>query len=366
MIGTFNYNKLIKIATLLTFVIFLAGIAGYFIGTRVPVKQTVNLTKPTTTLTPTPIPLPGEPWQHYQNHALGFAIDYPGNWQKPVVDDQQTNTTVNFDHGFYVTYGDFYNSQTRKLLSYNEVLNNYSIYHKVSNISLGGKTGKKLISQSTADEGGVEYILPGIYIIGYNLPESDNPVSTLNQTLEQTFNKMLKSLYFSDKNGDVNPVNNLNKWHMFTQPDYSLEYPENWVERQGTGCPSFAPVSQIYTLNVCLYTQGYPYQGNSFLEKKLSMLPAEQTEISRGTITVDGREGTKQITKFKINTSEYYNMFIYLQGDIDSSSDQSKRIFEIIVEGVPPNIKDDAFSLVERIVETIKLNFLTNTPKLIP
>lgn len=333
--------------------IILSGLIGYIAGVKNTSSVPPQSTTPSTSKNlPTPTSLSEQPWQHYQNQGLGFAIDFPGNWSKPVQDRQQTNTTVKFDHEFSITYGDFYDSRLRKLSTFNELVNSFSVYHTVSDIELAGKYGKKFVSQSSSDEGGVEYLFPGVYLIRYNL------VSNTDSALEQTFNKMLESFYFADQNGDVNPIDPETKWHIYISTDYSFRYPGDWIEIQGTGCPTFTTAKRnSYRISVCLYTQGYPYKDSEFLQDKLNILPEGFSEISRKSVIIDSREGVEQTVKVNLSSSTYYNKFYYLQSDVTGSSEETKRIFEITVEGIPVDKKDSAFSLIDQVISTFKLTF---------
>lgn len=285
------------------------------------------------------------PWKHYANQPLGFAIDYPGNLVAPTVTDGGVNTTIDFPNGFRITYGDFYDKQNRKLLSYDEMISNYSVYHQVSDYTIDGRQGKKFISQSTADEGGVEYLFPGIYAIYYyKMPDSSQ-----NSTKVTEFEEMLKTLRFADKNGDINPIDESGKWHIYTHSDYSFKYPLDWYERQGTSCPSFAPATiQYYTIDVCSY-----YENSDFLADKLSILPEGFTEISRRPVSVDGHEGIEQDLRFQ---SRFYGN-IYLQSIGKNNSEESKHIFEISLSGVPEKDKTSALQLFDQIKSSFKLNF---------
>lgn len=328
---------------------FLLPIIGFFVGvkyqtqTKESIRDQIN--PPVVISSPTPTLSPEEPWKHYRNHEFGFAIDYPGDWKDPVMEWGQVNSTISFDNGFYITYGDFYDGQKKRAESLGEVVEDYSLYHEVTDIKLAGKVGKKLVSGTTSDDGGVEYILPGIYIIGYNLPDGAISTESSNEKLQQTFDRMLASLYFADKNGDINPIDQSRKGHMYENEDYSFQYPDNWVERQGTGCPSFQPVKGRYTFTVCLY-----YRDTFTIEDKLNILPRNGfTEVSRKEIEIDSHKGIEQLVKVDEN---YYDKFIYV-GGIDNKS----RIFEITVEGVPPEERDSDFALIDKIIGTMKLKF---------
>ena len=156
-----NTAKPLIIYSWLKFVIFAIVMicffsTGYFFGRysyRDLLKETDRSSLPETTpRLQTPTQTSEEPWKHFQFNGysdqrnLGFGIDYPGNWQEPTIEDYVISTTVYFDDGFYIMYGDFYDPYKREIMSFEELVNNMSLYHDVTNFTLNGVQGKKLVS----------------------------------------------------------------------------------------------------------------------------------------------------------------------------------------------------------------------------
>ena len=342
-----------KVKIFFIFAIFiLSACIGYAAGLQKKVTSSIEtvITPPVSINTPTPTRGPEEPWKHFQykgssdTRKLGFGIDYPGNWQKPVIKDNLTNTRVYFDDGFEITYGDFYDRYERKIMSFDEVVDSYSTYHTVTDFTLNGVRGKKLVSQTTADPGGVQYIFPGIYVVRYYLPESDSKDFAKNYPIaEKKYDKMITSLYFADENGDVNPIDPETKWHIFKESHYSFKYPANW-HQDGTSCPAFSEaIGGRYTFYVCFSSTDHP--------RTLSKLRLQEgdIEVSKSDTIVGGHKGIKQVTKFAFHDSYLYTVVIYI-------SDNGNEL-EIRAAGIPEDEKESEFALVDSIVGTFKLNF---------
>lgn len=350
----FNSPLWLKIIFILVIVLLSINF-GYVAGvqsTLVSRKEPIISIAPRVTPTLSPTQTTEEPWKHFQfngysdNRKLGFGIDYPGNWQKPVIKNGQVNTTVIFDDGFYITYGDFYDPYKRKIMSFDEVVSNYSTYHTVTDFTLNGIQGKKLESQTTADPGGVKYIFPGNYIIHYGLPESDSPnYAAAYPIAEKRLDRMIASLYFADENGDVNPIDPTTKRHVYSSKYYSFQYPDNWKEEEGTSCPAFSEVSGRYTFYVCFSSTEHPH----VLYNSLNNLREGDIEVSRIDISVNGHKGIKQVTKFAFHDSYLYTVIVYI-------SDNGNEL-QIKAAGIPEDEEESAFALVDSIIETFKLNF---------
>ena len=351
----FSFSSFLK-SVLLIVIIVLSFNLGYNAGintTIAPHDEPPISTTPSVTPNETPTQLTEEPWKHFQfngysdTRKLGFGIDYPGNWQKPVIKNNFANTTIYFDDGFYVTFGDFYDLYKRKIMSFDEVVASHSIYHTVTDFTLNGVRGKKLVSQSTADPGGVRYIFPGNYVIHYGLPESDSLNYTTTYPIAQKrLDRMIASLYFADKNGDINPIDPETKWHIYNDTYYSFQYPANWHQNEGTSCPAFSEaMGGRYTFYVCFSSAEHPH----LLYHSLTDLREGYVEVSRIDTVVDNYKGIKQVTKFAFQGGYLYTLVVYISNNGNE--------LEISAAGIPEDEKESAFALVESIIKTFNLNY---------
>ena len=128
-------------------------------------------------------------WKTYKNDEYGLEFEYPQNWLAPTDHLLSTRVLIDFNNGFSIEKGIFYNQDLGRVMTVDELLGSKQ-YEK---IIIDGKEARKIVDSNSSKA-------PNSTVVYITSDTKGNIITVINQDNQidpNTFNRILSTLKFT-------------------------------------------------------------------------------------------------------------------------------------------------------------------------